>query len=85
MEDKQFFYIILVILANFGLKCHGLPSYVCDGTESVEFIAHPETCAKYILCILGFPTIMECGSNQIFNPVTNRCEPGFLTFAKKCN
>lgn len=76
MHDKKFYFIILLFLSNFLLNCIGLPLDICYGTNAVEFLPHPESCINYILCVLEFPTVLDCEPNQIYNQANSRCEPG---------
>lgn len=76
MENKSLLVTVGLILTSFVLKSSGLPADFCDTVEPVEFLPHPDDCTKYVLCILGTPTILECGPNQVFSITSGRCEPG---------
>lgn len=48
---------------------------ICDDHFG-ETIPHPDDCAKYIICVLSVPQVVQCDPNSIFNADQGRCLPG---------
>lgn len=66
-------FIVLILATS---KCSGQFEGICDGTASVEIIPHPDSCTKYVICILQQPSVVDCPPDTVFNKLTDRCEPG---------
>ncbi|XP_070495179.1 mucin-2-like [Chironomus tepperi] len=68
------FLTIFLVIQAFVAGCWCLPADICDGTEFYEILPHPDNCWQYIMCLVGIPTILDCGENQIYNPDSKECE-----------
>lgn len=77
MQNKNVKVIIFLLLPTFTMiNCSKIKG-ICDNvSDVVTFLPYPDDCSRYIICILWYPSVVECQPGTIFNEITIICEPG---------